>query len=56
MALKEKFLILWILGAMILAFLASHMLAFLVAGFEHICAFGLVPAVALKLAAAFFGC
>jgi hypothetical protein len=56
MSLKEKFLILWILGAMLLAFLASHTLAVLVAGFENACAFGYVPVVAVKLAAALFSC
>jgi len=55
MALKQKFLILWILGAMLAAFIASHTLALIRAGLENSCAFGFVPAVALKLAAAFWG-
>ena len=56
MALKEKFLVLWILGAMLLTFLASHTLAILVAGIENACAFGFVPAVLVKMAAALFSC
>jgi len=56
MALKQKFLILWILAAMLLSFLASHTLAVIAAGIENSCAFAFVPAVALKVAAAFFSC
>jgi len=56
MALKQKFLILWILGAMVLAFLASHTLAVIAAGFENACAFAVVPGVAVKVATAIFSC
>jgi len=52
MALKEKFLILWILCAILVAFLASHAMALLVAALEHACAFAFVPALFVKLAAA----
>jgi hypothetical protein len=56
MALKEKLLILWILCAMLAAFLASHMVAIVVQGFENSCAFAFVPAVVLRMAVAFFSC
>jgi hypothetical protein len=56
MALKEKFLILWILGAILLAFLASHAMAIVVAGFENACAFRIVPAVLVNVVAAFASC
>ena len=56
MALKEKFLILWILCAMLVAFLASHAMAVIVAGLENACAFAFVPALFVKLAAVLFGC
>jgi hypothetical protein len=40
MAIKEKFLIVWILGSMVMAFLSSHALGLLAAGLENACAFG----------------
>jgi hypothetical protein len=52
MALKEKFLILWILCAMLVAFLVSHAMAILVASLENACAFAFIPALLLKVAAA----
>jgi hypothetical protein len=54
MAIKEKFLIVWILGSMAVAFLASHALGCLVAGVENACAFGFAFTVLGSFAAALF--
>jgi len=54
MSLKEKLLILWILCSMLVAFIISHIVSFVVAGIENSCAF--IPAVAVKVAAAVFSC
>jgi hypothetical protein len=55
MALKQKFLIVWILGAMLAAFIASHALAIIRMSLENSCAFGIVPGIVLKLATLFWG-
>jgi len=55
MALKEKFLILWILCAMLVAFLASHAMAILIAGLERACAFAWIPALFVTLTGALCG-
>jgi hypothetical protein len=54
MAIKEKFLIVWIVGAMAMAFLASHALSLLAAGFENVCAFGFGFSVLGSFAATLF--
>jgi hypothetical protein len=57
MAIKEKFLIVWILASMVAAFLVSHALGCLVAGLENACACGFASAVLVNVAAALFcGC
>jgi len=56
MSLKEKLLILWILCSMLVAFIISHIVSFVVAGIENSCAFAFIPAVAVKVAAAVFSC
>jgi hypothetical protein len=54
MAIKEKFLIVWILGSMAMAFLASHALGLLAAGLENACAFGFGFSVLGSCAASLF--
>ena len=56
MALKEKFLILWILAVMLISFLASHVLDCVVAGLQSACAFGFGLALLAKFAAVILGC
>jgi hypothetical protein len=56
MAIKQKFLIVWIIAAIVATFLAFHASCLLRAGLEHAIACGSVsPALLGKFAAAFFG-
>ena len=56
MAVKQKFLIVWIIAVLVATFLARHFLGCLAAGLEHFVACGIgSPAILGKFSAAFFG-